>query len=61
MDHTSEPQPETDPRRQALARLLTRIGTNSDFPSLKESIGSIQRIVRSEQAHVRALTDGVLK
>lgn len=61
MDHPSEPPPETEPRRQALSRLLTRIGANSDFPSLQESITSIQRIVRSEQAHMRALTEGVLQ
>ena len=50
-----------DPREQALARLLTRISSHADFPSLKESISSIQQIVRSEQAHMRALTEGVLK
>ena len=48
-------------REQALARLLTRISSHADFPSLKESISSIQQIVRSEQAHMRALTEGVLK
>jgi HD-like signal output (HDOD) protein len=48
-------------REQALARLLTRISSHADFPSLKESIASIQQIVRSEQAHMRALTEGVLK
>ena len=52
--------PETDPRRQALARLLTRIGEHRDFPTLQESITSIQRIVRSENAHMRSLTEGVL-
>lgn len=50
-----------DRRDQALARLLTRISSHADFPSLKESISSIQQIVRSEQAHMRALTEGVLK
>ena len=50
-----------DARAQALSRLLTRISSHADFPSLKESIASIQQIVRSEQAHMRALTEGVLK
>lgn len=54
-------QGDPDAREQALSRLLTRISSHADFPSLKESISSIQQIVRSEQAHMRALTEGVLK
>ncbi len=48
-------------QRQALARLLSRIGPKKDLPSLGNSIASIHRIILSEQAHMRALTDGVLK
>lgn len=61
MNRRSETPAARQARQQALARLMTRIGSQGDFPSLKESIGSIQRIVGSERSHMRALTEGVLK
>jgi len=48
-------------QRQALARLMARIGPKKDLPSLGSSIASIHRILLSEHAHMRTLTDSVLK
>jgi len=47
-------------REAALNRLMERISKNSNFPSLKESIRSIQKVSRSDTAHRRAFTDHVL-
>lgn len=47
-------------REAQLQRLLQRMQKSADFPSLKESIRSIQKVSRSETAHLRALTDEVL-
>ncbi|MFG5410183.1 HDOD domain-containing protein [Piscinibacter sakaiensis] len=47
-------------REAQLQRLLTHMQTNADFPSLKDSIRGIQKVARSESAHLRALTDEVL-
>ena len=47
-------------REAQLQRLLQRMQKTADFPSLKESIRSIQKVSRSETAHLRALTDEVL-
>lgn len=48
-------------RQRALAELMARICSRPEFPSLSQSVGDIQRIVRSELSHRRALTEGVLK
>jgi HD-like signal output (HDOD) protein len=48
-------------RQRALADLMTRICSRPEFPSLSHSVGEIQRVVRSELSHRRALTDGVLR
>jgi HD-like signal output (HDOD) protein len=47
-------------REAQLQRLLERMHKNADFPSLKDSIRGIQKVARSESAHLRALTDEVL-
>ena len=47
-------------REAQLQRLLQRMQTHADFPSLKESIRGIQSVARSEKAHLRTLTDEVL-
>jgi HD-like signal output (HDOD) protein len=62
-----DPSPADDPaaveaaeREAQLQRLLQRMQKSADFPSLKDSIRSIQKVSRSETAHLRALTDEVL-
>ena len=47
-------------RELALNRLMQRISKNTNFPSLKESIRSIQKIARSDTIHRRAFSDQVL-
>ena len=47
-------------REAALNRLMQRISKNANFPSLRDSIRSIQKIARSETVHRRAFTDQVL-
>ncbi|WP_418316329.1 HDOD domain-containing protein [Piscinibacter sakaiensis] len=47
-------------REAQLQRLLQRMQQNADFPSLRDSIRSIQSVARSESAHLRALTEQVL-
>ena len=47
-------------REAQLQRLMQRISAHADFPSLKDSIRSIQKVARSEKAHLRALTEEVL-
>lgn len=53
-------QEEAEAREAALRRLMYRISAHADFPSLRDSIRTIQKITRSETAHLRALTDDVL-
>jgi len=66
-DASAEPRPpspeeEAEARRAAkLAQLLDRMTRHADFPSLKESIRGIQKVSRSDLAHLRALTDEVLQ
>ncbi|MGA1318956.1 MAG: HDOD domain-containing protein, partial [Rubrivivax sp.] len=48
-------------RSATLNRLAHRIKSQPDFPALLDSINSIQRISRSEDAHVQSLTEHVLK
>jgi HD-like signal output (HDOD) protein len=48
-------------RSATLSRLAHRIKSQPDFPALLDSINSIQRISRSEDAHVQSLTEHVLK
>lgn len=56
------PEDEAEARRAAkLAQLLERMTRHADFPSLKESIRGIQKVSRSDLAHLRALTDEVLQ
>lgn len=47
-------------REAQLQKLMQRMQQNADFPSLRDSIRSIQGIARSETAHLRTLTDHVL-
>ncbi len=47
-------------RDAQLQRLLQRMQSNADFPSLRDSIRSIQGVARSESAHLRTLTEQVL-
>ncbi len=47
-------------REAQLQRLLERMQRNADFPSLRDSIRSIQGVARSESAHLRTLTEQVL-
>ena len=51
---------EVERRRKALARLMMRVSEQADFPSLKDSIGSIQNITRSDRAHLSQLSGQVL-
>jgi HD-like signal output (HDOD) protein len=51
---------ESAEREAALNRLMLRISKNSNFPSLKESIRSIQKVARSDTAHRRVFTDHLL-
>lgn len=63
-DEPAPPSPEEDAeaRRAAkLTQLLDRMTRHADFPSLKESIRGIQKVSRSDVAHLRALTDEVLQ
>jgi HD-like signal output (HDOD) protein len=48
-------------RSATMSRLMLRIKSQPDFPALLDSINSIQRISRSEDAHVQSLTEHVLK
>jgi len=47
-------------REAALNRLMQRINKNTNFPSLRDSIRSIQKIARSDTIHRRAFSDQVL-
>jgi HD-like signal output (HDOD) protein len=47
-------------REAQLARLMQRMQKTADFPALKDSIRGIQKISRSDTAHLRALSDEVL-
>jgi HD-like signal output (HDOD) protein len=75
MEDQATPAPELSPEEQAakeaaekeaaereaaLNRLMARISKNSNFPSLRDSIRSIQKVARSDTAHRRAFTDQVL-
>lgn len=51
---------EEERKRKALSRLMHRISEQADFPSLKDSIGTIQKITRSDRAHLNQLSDLVL-
>jgi HD-like signal output (HDOD) protein len=46
-------------RASRLQRLMQRIATNADFASMTNSIRGVQKVVRSERAHVRALTNEI--
>lgn len=47
-------------RAKALARLMHRISEHADFPSLRDSIGGIQKVARSDRAHINQLSGLVL-
>lgn len=51
---------EAQRREKALARLMHRISEHADFPSLRDSIGGIQKISRSDRAHLNQLSGLVL-
>jgi len=51
---------EAERRQKALNRLMHRISEHADFPSLKDSIGGIQKVTRSERAHLSQLSGHVL-
>lgn len=51
---------EAQRREKALARLMHRISEHADFPTLRDSIGGIQKISRSERAHLNQLSGLVL-
>lgn len=51
---------EAERRAKALVRLMHRISEHADFPSLRDSIGGIQKIARSDRAHVNQLSGLVL-
>lgn len=53
-------QDEAERRQKALNRLMMRIAEQADFPSLKDSIASIQKITRSDRAHLAQLSGQVL-
>ncbi|MEY8875357.1 MAG: HDOD domain-containing protein [Leptothrix sp. (in: b-proteobacteria)] len=48
-------------REAQIQRLLQKLQKSADFPSMKESVRGIQKVSRSETAHLRALTEGVLE
>jgi HD-like signal output (HDOD) protein len=51
---------EAQRREKALARLMHRISEHADFPTLRDSIGGIQKIARSDRAHLNQLSGLVL-
>lgn len=51
---------EAQRREKALARLMHRISEHADFPTLRDSIGGIQKISRSDRAHLNQLSGLVL-
>jgi HD-like signal output (HDOD) protein len=55
------PRPDEALRAQTLQTLLQRIRAEPDFPTLRESMLSVQRIAQSDEAHLRALSESVLK
>ena len=57
-DAAGEP---ADRRDRTLRELLQRIRAEPDFPTLKESVQSIQRISRADHSHLRSLTDHVMR
>lgn len=48
-------------REERVRALLNRLSASPDFPSLRESVRTIQRISRSDRAHLRALSDEILQ
>lgn len=51
---------EAQRREKALSRLMHRISEHADFPTLRDSIGGIQKISRSDRAHLNQLSGLVL-
>jgi HD-like signal output (HDOD) protein len=48
-------------RAAALQRLFDRMSQHADFPSLRDSIRTIQSVARSETAHMRAFSEQILQ
>lgn len=48
-------------REQRVRLLLNRLSASPDLPSLSESVRMIQKILRTERAHLRSLSDEILQ
>lgn len=62
-DTPAPPSPEEEAAARRAARIeqiVQRLERHADFPSLRESIRGIQKVARSDVAHLRALSDEVL-
>lgn len=62
-DTPAPPSPEEEAAARRAARIeqiVQRLERHTDFPSLRESIRGIQKVARSDVAHLRALSDEVL-
>lgn len=53
-------QAEAARREEHVQKLLARLSQNPDFPSLRDSIRSIQKLARAENAHLKAFTEEIL-
>jgi len=62
-DHAAEPvRDPAAPEREARVRLLlSRLAASPDLPSLSESVRTIQKILRTDRAHLRSLSDEILQ
>ena len=62
-DTPAPPSPEEEAAARRAARIeqiVQRLERHADFPALRESIRGIQKVARSDVAHLRALSDEVL-
>ncbi|MFZ4649929.1 MAG: HDOD domain-containing protein [Rubrivivax sp.] len=61
--HAAEPSRDpAAPEREARVRLLlSRLAASPDLPSLSESVRTIQKILRTDRAHLRSLSDEILQ
>jgi HD-like signal output (HDOD) protein len=57
----AQAEAEAQARQAAVERLLARLSENPDFPSLRDSVRSIQKLARSENAHLRVMTDEIMR
>ena len=51
---------EASKREEHIQKLLARLSQNPDFPSLRDSIRSIQKLARAENTHLRVFTEEIL-